>query len=141
MFLRGGLGEEVGLRAFAVPKLMKRLSPMKSSFVIGVIWALWHYIVWWEQGAVNLIVLSVVVIAWSMVYTFVYIKTGSIWTMILLHAVGNAFDDVLEWLYPNLAHVDWEIPYILCVITWGVISLVLLLRMKRNLNLDAKPKV
>lgn len=140
MFLRGGLGEEVGLRAFAVPKLMKRFSPMKSSFVIGVIWALWHYIVWWEQGAVNLIVLSVAVIAWSMVYTFVYIKTGSIWTMILLHAVGNAFDDVLEWLYPNLAHVDWEIPYIICVIAWGVISLVLLLRMKRNLNLDAKPK-
>jgi len=36
--------------------------------------------------------------------------------MILLHAVGNAFDDVLEWLYPNLDHVDWEIPYIICVI-------------------------
>jgi len=74
MFLRGGLGEEVGLRVFAVPKLMKRLPPMKSSFVIGIIWALWHYIVWWEQGAVNIIVLSVAVIAWSMVYTFVRSK-------------------------------------------------------------------
>lgn len=132
MLLRGGLGEEVGLRGFAIPKLIKMLSPMKLALVIGVFWAMWHYIVWWEQGAVNLIVLSFAVIAWSMVYTYIYIKTSSIWTMILLHAVGNAFDDVLEWLYPNLAHVDWEIPYIMCVMVWGIISFVLLIKMKHH---------
>ena len=132
MLLRGGLGEEIGLRAYAIPKLRKVLSPLKVGLVIGVFWATWHYIVWWDQGVLNLTILTIAVLAWSMIYTYIYLRTGSLWTVILLHAMGNAFDDIMEWVYPNLTQIDWEIPYILCVLLWGLICMVLLRRMYRK---------
>lgn len=38
----GGMMEETGWRGFAFPELEKRLSPLRSAIVLGVIWSLWH---------------------------------------------------------------------------------------------------
>lgn len=36
------LGEEVGWRGFALPRLTKLVGPIGASLVIGPLWALWH---------------------------------------------------------------------------------------------------
>ena len=38
----GPLGEEPGWRAFALPRLQTRLSPVLASVVVGLGWAAWH---------------------------------------------------------------------------------------------------
>lgn len=38
----GTLGEEIGWRGFALPRLLEKFSPLQASFILGAIWALWH---------------------------------------------------------------------------------------------------
>ena len=38
----GGLSEEPGWRGFALPRLQAKFSPLVSSLILGVIWAVWH---------------------------------------------------------------------------------------------------
>jgi uncharacterized protein len=36
------IGEELGWRGFAMPRLQERFSPLVSSLILGVLWAAWH---------------------------------------------------------------------------------------------------
>ena len=36
------VGEEIGWRGFALPTLLSRTGPVRASFAIGLIWAVWH---------------------------------------------------------------------------------------------------
>lgn len=36
------IGEELGWRGFALPRLQERFSPLASSLILGVLWAAWH---------------------------------------------------------------------------------------------------
>ena len=38
-----GLGEEIGWRGFALPKLLERYSALISSLILGALWAVWHF--------------------------------------------------------------------------------------------------
>lgn len=40
--IAGGLGEELGWRGFAQPRLGRRFSIFWASIIVGVIWATWH---------------------------------------------------------------------------------------------------
>ena len=48
--LTDGLGEELGWRGFALPRMLKRTGPMLASLVLGVIWALYHLPLFWTVG-------------------------------------------------------------------------------------------
>src|SRR6476646_723686 len=37
------LGEETGWRGFLVPELFKDVGYTKSSFIVGIVWAVWHF--------------------------------------------------------------------------------------------------
>jgi uncharacterized protein len=42
-FLVVAIGEEAGWRGWLLPALQKRFSPLMSSFILGLVWGVWHF--------------------------------------------------------------------------------------------------
>ena len=49
----GPLGEELGWRGYALPRLLARTSPLKAGVVLGLVWTLWHAPAFLFSGIVN----------------------------------------------------------------------------------------
>ncbi len=94
--LTAGLMEEFGWRGFLLPHLLKRHSPLASAVLVGLVWGgLWHgyadYFGLGDKGLafwpLMLMVGPVLLMAWSLVLTWVYEHTqGSLLLSILMHA-------------------------------------------------------
>lgn len=91
-----GLGEELGWRGFALPRLLSGHGALAASLILGVLWALWHLpLVWTEeyplyQQPVWLLLADIV--AKSVIFTWVFLNTrGSVLLAVLLHASTNLF--------------------------------------------------
>ncbi len=92
VFHNNMLGEEVGWRGFALPRLQNLYSPLTASLILGVIWAVWHYPLWRMEGLSfqELLLFSVLVIPLSIIHTWFWNRSGgSIWVVGLLHATCN----------------------------------------------------
>ena len=92
------LGEEWGWRGFLVPKLLQVTSVAKTAFISGIIWAAWHYpmILFLDYNGRTPVVFSLfcftgMILGLSFLYTWMWLKTKSIWTVVLLHASHNLF--------------------------------------------------
>ena len=89
------LGEEIGWRGFLVPELAKRFSFTATAVLSGAIWALWHVpiIVFAGYNAgtgwYGLAVVSASMIGLCFVLTWLRLKSGSLWTGVILHASSN----------------------------------------------------
>jgi CAAX protease family protein len=90
------LGEEIGWRGFLVPELAKRFSFTATALLSGVIWALCHVPVivfgGYNQGTpvwYGLPVVSGNMIGLSFVLTWLRLRSGSLWTGVILHAASN----------------------------------------------------
>jgi membrane protease YdiL (CAAX protease family) len=94
VLLGGGGLEEPGWRGLALPLLQKRHGPLRSSLTLAVIWAFWHWPMFWfgyyggGPPGVFFYVLGVVPI--SILFTAFFHRTrGSLLAVILLHTSIN----------------------------------------------------
>jgi len=117
---RGGLGEEIGLRGFALTRLQTRHSPLKASLIIGFWWGLWHLPAWIGRDALSIVVTWLAVVSFSIIFTWFYNNTKSLPVVMLLHAALNSFDDVYENIFPSLLNIDWELPYVAGILLIGI---------------------
>jgi uncharacterized protein len=86
--------EEVAWRGFALPRLQTRFSALTASLIAGVLWALWHLPLLFNQGSVMstypLVPYLLKVIAFSVVYTWLFNSTrGSLLFVTIFHAASN----------------------------------------------------
>jgi uncharacterized protein len=94
IFPGSALGEEIGWRGYALPRLQAGRSALSASLIIGPIWGLWHLPLWLTGDPVKTPIFYVPfffsVIALSVILTWVYNSTGgSLLMVVLLHATYN----------------------------------------------------
>jgi membrane protease YdiL (CAAX protease family) len=90
----GPLGEEIGWRGFALPRLTKLYDETVSSLILGGVWALWHvplYLTGVYHGRVDDILAR---FFWTIPLTFLFTylhrqSHGSLLLVILLHTSFN----------------------------------------------------
>lgn len=103
-----GLGEEPGWRGFLLPRLQSRFQGEKYIWVLGLIWAVWHYPVtilytlpMLQNAAMPQMVITIVLalagqtmslIGMAFIYAWLYNRTQSIFLMIVFHALSNIFN-------------------------------------------------
>ena len=90
----GPLGEEFGWRGFALPRLLRRRSPLAAALILGVIWWAWHlptfFIPALSQSRLSIPLFGVNMLALSILMTGLYLRTGGdLLLMILVHLMAN----------------------------------------------------
>jgi hypothetical protein len=90
----GPLGEELGWRGFALPRLLARHSRLRASLILGVIWGVWHLPAFalggTTQSALSVPIFMVGAVALSVIATAVYqVSGGSVLSAVLLHMMVN----------------------------------------------------
>ncbi len=120
LFLRGAMGEELGLRGFALPRLQERHSPFRSSLIIGLAWGAWHLPVLIGRDALSIVAFVVLAIGLSFLFTLVFNGSGgSLVPGLLFHATLN-WEDGFEVAFPALVGTDWELVSTLAFVLIGV---------------------
>jgi membrane protease YdiL (CAAX protease family) len=126
VFFIGALGEELGWSGYVIDPLQERFGALGGALLLGVVWAVWHYIplleahrslgfiAWWSLGTIA----ARVLIVW------LYNNTGkSVFVATLFHAMVN-----LTWqLFPiNGSYYDPRVTglimaavAVVVVIVWG----------------------
>jgi membrane protease YdiL (CAAX protease family) len=93
----GPLGEELGWRGYALPRLLNYFSPAQASIVVGIAWAVWHaplfvFPDWRNDVSIGWFTLlyPLSIIALSFAFTAVYLRSnGSVGLAMIFHGVIN----------------------------------------------------
>lgn len=142
MLIFTGLAEEVGWRGYALPELQKTQTAERASWVLGIGWGLWHIpallLPQWLRGELNpglviavLLGITFGVVGWTIVITWIYNNTSSVFWIIGLHGWNNTVQSYLVLSAGLFANV------IFAVLPWAVA--VYLLRKYGGQTLRGKP--
>lgn len=101
-FIGGPLGEELGWRGFALPRLQAQHSALRASLQLGLAWGLWHAPIYFipgtgqyemaQEGQLLFSFISFIVwtLALSILLTWLYNETaGHLLVVLLFHAAVN----------------------------------------------------
>jgi membrane protease YdiL (CAAX protease family) len=106
-FFTGGVSEEPGWRGFLLPRLQRTLSPLASSVLVWVPWALWHApLDYTEWTSVERYLMRRVVYLFplTVLMTWLYNRSGrTILSGALFHVAFNTFPDYL----PSVPGTTW----------------------------------
>ena len=101
-FVTTGLAEEPGWREFALPRLQAKFGPMRAAFILGPLWALWHFPLfltewggWGHSDWTRPVTFTIFCIAFNIVMAWVFNRTQSLPLAILAHVSVNNFMSVL----------------------------------------------
>ncbi len=101
--LPNAIGEEIGWRGFALPRLRAWRGALVGTLVLGVFWGLWHIPAWIGQGlslgfaAMAVRVLGLV--ATAFVFTWIYYGSGGSLALVVLYHAAIA---AKNYLFPGL---------------------------------------
>ena len=132
----GPLGEELGWRGFALPRLLSRFGPVTASLLLGGFWTFWHIpMMLFSPGASlpSFMTLSVTAVliylvqltAATALMTFLFLRTkGSVLLAVLAHLTFNSADNVLFGGLPHQPTEQLRSVYMVNVALLAVLGLL-----------------
>jgi len=105
------LGEEVGWRGYLTPALTERFGKKKALILSGVIWGMFHWPIillagyeygtgYWGAPWLGLLAMLLFTTAGGVLLSWLYEKTGSIWSCALWHGALNAIAGLPLYFLP-----------------------------------------
>jgi uncharacterized protein len=122
-----GLGEEVGWRGFALPRLQRRFDALWAALVVGVLWALWHLpeLISEPTGQRPPLQFLVWTLALSVIFTWLYNSTsGSLPIVIIFH---TAIDTAGRFMMPEFVGAGYQVVWWLMVGLYVLAAVVVVL--------------
>jgi membrane protease YdiL (CAAX protease family) len=117
-----GLGEEIGWRGFALPRLQRKRPAANAALLLGILWAGWHLPAFFfrdtyiEMGVLGFPMFVVSLVFASVVFAWLYNSTaGSLLLVVLFHVTFN-------WL--SVSEAGGEYAAILMsapVVVWAIV--------------------
>ncbi|TSA79942.1 CPBP family intramembrane metalloprotease [Deinococcus detaillensis] len=103
LLIGGPLGEELGWRGYALPRLDLKLNSTAAAVLLGLVWAAWHLPLFLlpgtPQAQLPLVWFVLQTVAFSVLLAWVYRRTGgSLLLVVLLHGVVNTLAGPLRVL-------------------------------------------
>jgi membrane protease YdiL (CAAX protease family) len=99
------VGEEIGWRGYALPKLLQNHSAVTASLILGVLWGGWHlptfFIAGSPQASIPFVAFLLFTTGASVLFTWLHLHTGgSLLIATLFHGAINSFGFVNNALDP-----------------------------------------
>lgn len=131
----GPLGEEIGWRGYALPKLLTRYNPIAASLIVAAMWMLWHLPLFWIPGATqegsSIPIFLALVIALSILTTWIYLGTRrSLLAAVMFHFSINVSTYFLPLIVPALEDsASFEMVFV--IVVW-IAALVVMLPLRKG---------
>jgi membrane protease YdiL (CAAX protease family) len=127
------VGEELGWRGYALPRLLAKRSALAASLILGVLWGAWHLPTFFVPGApqygLPFSAFVLLTMAYSVLLSWVYVHTnGSVLIATLFHGAINLSQGFF------LGGVDPAREYWLLACVYGAAALVVALVFGANLS-------
>lgn len=87
--LMAGLAEEIVFRGLILQELDKRMTFWKANLITALLFLVIHYPIWIYNDIIFQYGSHIYVFIIGLLFGFVYKKTGSLWSVIILHAFHN----------------------------------------------------
>lgn len=131
MIIFTGLQEELGWRGYALPELQKHYTAEKSSWILGIAWGLWHLpanlAMPFLAGELSIPFVITIILAltfgtvgWTIVITWFYNNTHSVFLIILLHGIMNTLQSYLV-----LSSNNPIAPILVAILPWAIANYLL----------------
>ena len=134
LVITGSLGEELGWRGFALPRLLRRFNPFIASLLLGAVWGIWHlpsfFVSGLPQAGLQIPLFLLGALALSVTATW-----------IVVHAGGSVFLSVLLHFSANFTLTVLAVPLLPFSVFLAALSLVLLLVYGPRISRAAKVEI
>lgn len=91
VFLLAGITEEIVFRGLILQEINKRLTFWKANVITALLFLVIHYAIWIYNGEFFDLWGHIYVFLLGLIFGFVYKKTGSLWSVVILHSFHNFF--------------------------------------------------
>lgn len=140
MLIQVGIGEEIGWRGYALPRLQASYSALVSSVILGVIWTLWHLPLFFtpttSYSNTPLWAFLIFLLPFSILISWVFNSTGgSVLMVMILHSVMNASTGLWRTIPEGATTVSNTNVYLIqAALLWVAAIIVMLVYGMSNLS-------
>jgi membrane protease YdiL (CAAX protease family) len=131
-----GIFEEIGWTGFAIPGLRRRYSVLATGFIVGLLWGVWHLLLffWTSDGFSGTLSLAIflpsvlfcvgVAPAFRVLMVWVYDRTGSLLVAMLMHAsnTGGVLTIVMPLALVGVHAITWYLLFAAAL--WVIVAVV-----------------